>query len=67
MFCFMNTRINYPASVSTLASWLASLGDKTVKAKTIKHTSPAYGHITLILVTLVPRLRRFIILHYSES
>jgi hypothetical protein len=32
----MNISIKYSASVSTLASWLASLGDKTVKAKTIK-------------------------------
>jgi hypothetical protein len=36
MFCFMTTRNKYPASVSTLASWVASLGDKAVRAKTIK-------------------------------
>ncbi len=36
MFCFMTTRAKYPASISNLTSWSASLGDKTVKAKTIK-------------------------------
>jgi hypothetical protein len=36
MFCFMTTRTKYSASISNLASWSASLGDKTVKAKIIK-------------------------------
>ena len=36
MFCFLTARVKYPASISNLASWSANLGDKMIKAKTIK-------------------------------
>ena len=36
LFCLKTTRARYPATVETLTSWSANLGDRNLKSKTIK-------------------------------